>query len=93
MFGAIDDHDYGQNNGDVTYAHGKESNVAFVDFLYYSGGGAVVVVDEEEDDADDDRCRRCHRRRRRPHGRGLIHCGKEAQLWHMLSPPSPPSTS
>jgi hypothetical protein len=34
IFGVIDDHDYGQNNGDSTYQYKKESNVAFVDFLY-----------------------------------------------------------
>ena len=34
IFGTIDDHDYGQNNGDLTYNHKRESNMAFVDFLY-----------------------------------------------------------
>ena len=34
IYGTIDDHDYGQNNGDYTYKYKKESNVAFVDFLY-----------------------------------------------------------
>lgn len=44
IYGLIDDHDYGMNNGDVSYQHKNESNVAFVDFLY--SGDA---------DADDDR--------------------------------------
>ena len=43
IYGLIDDHDYGMNNGDVSYQYKNESNVAFVDFLY-SG----------EADADDD---------------------------------------
>ena len=34
IFGTIDDHDYGQNNGDYTYRYKKESNLAFIDFLY-----------------------------------------------------------
>jgi len=56
VFGAIDDHDYGQNNGDSTYVHRRESNVAFVDFLHYSGSSVVV-----EDDADDNDRRRFRR--------------------------------
>ena len=44
IYGLIDDHDYGMNNGDVSYQHKNESNVAFVDFLY---SGVA--------DADDDR--------------------------------------
>jgi len=34
IFGTIDDHDYGQNNGDFTYQFKKESNLAFIDFMY-----------------------------------------------------------
>ena len=34
IFGTIDDHDYGQNNGDFTYQYKKESNLAFIDFIY-----------------------------------------------------------
>eukprot|EP00986_Skeletonema_menzelii_P015669 scaffold12351_cov141-Skeletonema_menzelii.AAC.2 len=34
IFGTIDDHDYGQNNGDFTYQFRKESNLAFIDFLF-----------------------------------------------------------
>ena len=34
IFGTVDDHDYGQNNGDYTYRYKRESNLAFVDFLY-----------------------------------------------------------
>ena len=44
IFGAMDDHDYGQNNGDVDYRHRREWNIAFVDFLY-SG----IEDDEEEE--------------------------------------------
>ena len=34
LFGTVDDHDYGQNNGDYTYQYKKESNIEFVNFLY-----------------------------------------------------------
>ena len=34
VFGTIDDHDYGANNGDVTYRFRRESNLEFMDFLY-----------------------------------------------------------
>eukprot|EP00585_Thalassiosira_rotula_P002453 CAMPEP_0196132890 /NCGR_PEP_ID=MMETSP0910-20130528/2327_1 /TAXON_ID=49265 /ORGANISM="Thalassiosira rotula, Strain GSO102" /LENGTH=761 /DNA_ID=CAMNT_0041392541 /DNA_START=40 /DNA_END=2325 /DNA_ORIENTATION=+ len=34
VFGTIDDHDYGQNNGDITYQYKRESNLAFIDFMY-----------------------------------------------------------
>ncbi|GAX28301.1 hypothetical protein FisN_27Hh044 [Fistulifera solaris] len=33
IFGAFDDHDYGCDNGDATYAYRRESAVAFVNFL------------------------------------------------------------
>lgn len=33
IFGAFDDHDYGCDNGDVTYVYRRESAVAFVNFL------------------------------------------------------------
>jgi hypothetical protein len=46
IYGLIDDHDYGMNNGDVSYQYKNESNVAFVDFLYSGDADA---------DADDDR--------------------------------------
>lgn len=42
IFGTIDDHDYGQNNGDITFQYMKESNLAFMDFIY---GG----IDEDKD--------------------------------------------
>ena len=34
LFGTVDDHDYGQNNGDYTYQYKKDSNIEFVNFLY-----------------------------------------------------------
>lgn len=34
IYGTIDDHDFGQNNGDVTYRFRRESNLEFIDFLY-----------------------------------------------------------
>ncbi|KAL7508282.1 hypothetical protein ACHAXN_005350 [Cyclotella atomus] len=34
VFGTIDDHDLGQNNGDITYRYRRESNLEFMDFLY-----------------------------------------------------------
>lgn len=34
IFGTVDDHDYGQNNGDVTYQYRRESNLEFMNFLY-----------------------------------------------------------
>lgn len=34
IFGTIDDHDYGQNNGDFTYQFKNESNLAFIDFMH-----------------------------------------------------------
>ena len=45
IFGAIDDHDYGQNNGDSTYQYKTESNVAFVDFLYSDNTSTAQVKD------------------------------------------------
>ncbi|KAL3759827.1 hypothetical protein ACHAWU_007571 [Discostella pseudostelligera] len=59
IFGVIDDHDYGQNNGDATYQYKKESNVAFVDFLFK---GTEQVGDGREcglvdvDDGEQDTC-------------------------------------
>ena len=34
VFGTIDDHDYGANNGDMTYRFRRESNLEFMNFLY-----------------------------------------------------------
>lgn len=34
IYGTIDDHDFGQNNGDITYRFRRESNLEFIDFLY-----------------------------------------------------------
>ena len=36
ILGVFDDHDYGRNNGDVTFQYRKESSVLFVDFLKQS---------------------------------------------------------
>jgi len=47
IWGTVDDHDYGQNNGDITYQYRRESSLAFVDFLY-SG-----VADENNHCAQD----------------------------------------
>ena len=33
IFGTVDDHDYGQNNGDRTYKYRRESGLAHVDFV------------------------------------------------------------
>ena len=33
IFGPLDDHDFGANNGDRTYEHRRESNIAYVDFI------------------------------------------------------------
>mmetsp|Transcript_22030 Transcript_22030/g.32545 ORF Transcript_22030/g.32545 Transcript_22030/m.32545 type:complete len:528 (+) Transcript_22030:106-1689(+) len=33
VFGAIDDHDYGMNNGDRTYKYKRESAMAYMDFI------------------------------------------------------------
>ena len=33
IFGTVDDHDYGQNNGDRTYKYRRESGLAYVDFV------------------------------------------------------------
>jgi|UPI000581A6D6 hypothetical protein len=33
ILGALDDHDYGANNGDLTYAHKAANGAAYVDFL------------------------------------------------------------
>lgn len=48
LYGLIDDHDYGMNNGDATYQYQNESNVAFVDFLYRG------VADDRECLLEDD---------------------------------------
>mmetsp|Transcript_5959 Transcript_5959/g.11710 ORF Transcript_5959/g.11710 Transcript_5959/m.11710 type:complete len:503 (+) Transcript_5959:127-1635(+) len=39
IIGTIDDHDYGVNNGDRTYAYKRESTALFVDFLERSNHG------------------------------------------------------
>lgn len=54
IFGTIDDHDYGQNNGDITYQYKRESNVAFCDFLY-SG-----VADDRQECSEQDVCEDQH---------------------------------
>lgn len=43
VFGTIDDHDYGANNGDATYRFRRESNLEFMKFLY-------AGVSEDHDD-------------------------------------------
>ena len=49
IFGTVDDHDYGQNNGDYTYQYKRESNLEFLGFLY-------TGVPEEDSCAQDDVC-------------------------------------
>ena len=45
VFGTIDDHDYGANNGDMTYQFRRESNIEFMDFLYRGVPGEDYDVD------------------------------------------------
>ena len=47
IFGTIDDHDYGSNNGDLNYPYKRESNLAFMDFLY------LGVPDNDDQDGND----------------------------------------
>ncbi|KAL7532916.1 hypothetical protein ACHAWF_004284 [Thalassiosira exigua] len=57
IFGTIDDHDYGQNNGDHTYQYKRESNLAFVDFLYCgTTGDDNCTLDVYCGIADDSTC-------------------------------------
>lgn len=51
VFGTIDDHDYGANNGDVTYRFRRESNLEFMDFLYSSVPEASVCQEMPAQDA------------------------------------------
>ena len=48
IFGTIDDHDYGMNNGDITYQYKRESNLAFMDFIYGGLSKGFVEGKEEE---------------------------------------------
>ena len=48
IFGTIDDHDYGMNNGDITYQYKRESNLAFMDFIYGGLSGGIVEGKETE---------------------------------------------
>lgn len=41
VFGTVDDHDYGMNNGDKTYEFKKESGMAFLDFVGEDKGGLM----------------------------------------------------
>lgn len=41
IFGTIDDHDYGANNGDLTYRYKRESNLEFLEFIYSGVDGSV----------------------------------------------------
>ncbi|KAL3781933.1 hypothetical protein HJC23_011438 [Cyclotella cryptica] len=50
IFGTIDDHDYGANNGDATYLFRRESNLEFMDFLY-------AGVPDDRDDGSNGDCR------------------------------------
>mmetsp|Transcript_16622 Transcript_16622/g.35917 ORF Transcript_16622/g.35917 Transcript_16622/m.35917 type:complete len:661 (+) Transcript_16622:84-2066(+) len=58
IYGIIDDHDYGQNNGDLTYQYKQESNLAFVDFLYSGVAdenqcGERDVCEASQDESDE----------------------------------------
>jgi hypothetical protein len=44
VLGAIDDHDYGCNNGDKTFPHRKESNELYVEFLRASNNNNDVAA-------------------------------------------------
>jgi len=65
IFGTIDDHDYGMNNGDKNYIYKKESGVAFLDFIDINknsimyqrakkglGVYGVIVLDFSRDNGD-----------------------------------------
>jgi len=42
IFGAVDDHDYGRNNGDRTFPFRRENAVVYADFLGLPDGSPVV---------------------------------------------------
>jgi len=44
VLGAMDDHDYGTNNGDIEYRYRKESGMLYVDFLAASGTADLTVM-------------------------------------------------
>ncbi|KAL7480969.1 hypothetical protein ACHAW6_006645 [Cyclotella cf. meneghiniana] len=60
VFGTIDDHDYGANNGDATYRFRRESNLEFMNFLYagvpsdHDGSGDGVCQEEARCDLFED---------------------------------------
>lgn len=53
IYGLIDDHDYGMNNGDVSYQYKNESNVAFVDFLH---SGVANAYDDRDCTIEENTC-------------------------------------
>jgi len=57
LFGStVDDHDYGQNNGDYTYQYKKESNIEFVNFLYSGVSNVDSNVCTQDVHNNDDVC-------------------------------------
>mmetsp|Transcript_24599 Transcript_24599/g.49015 ORF Transcript_24599/g.49015 Transcript_24599/m.49015 type:complete len:743 (+) Transcript_24599:280-2508(+) len=49
VFGTIDDHDYGSNNGDATFRFRRESNLEFLEFLYFGVPGSDENESRDED--------------------------------------------
>jgi hypothetical protein len=97
IFGTIDDHDYGINNGDKTYKWKKESGIEFVKFLGLSNNNN----NNEEDDDDDESSAMAQRAAKglgvygvqlfdfsRPHGQRLL-SDKEAGLDPDVTSPQP----